>query len=101
MDGNSDGHDIVRIVAERGMDKAEKTLHGGACSGQHDEGERDLRRRSARCASCVPHHAYNFARAGLHDLADFGARELKRGPQPKENSGEQGDGHAEERGPED
>ena len=84
MHGNSDRHHIVRVIAERGVDKAEKSLHGGAGSGQHDEGERDLRADQHVVRQCVhENHAYNFSRTGLHDLADFGARKLKRGPQPK------------------
>ena len=77
------------------MEQVQKGFHGGPSSGEHDKGERDLRADQDIVSGASTDHADNLARTGLHDLADFGTRKLKGGPQAKENSGEKRDCHAE------
>src|SRR5205807_6749655 len=95
MHGDSDGHDIVRIVAERSVQEMKKSLHGGSGSSKHEESERDLRAGEDAVRGASINRADDFARAGLHHLADLRTRELQSGPESEEQAGEHGDSDTE------
>ena len=87
---NSDRHDIVRVVAEIHMQHAHKALDRYTRSGQQQQREGDLTRNQDRVKLFSSHAAGNFSRTRLHDLADFGARQLKRRKEPEKYSGNHG-----------
>src|SRR5580698_9854431 len=86
----------MRVVAERRVHKAEEAFHGGSGSGEHDEGESDLGGSEEAVGSASVGDAGDLAGTGLHDLADFRAREPKGGPEAEDDSGKDGDGYAED-----
>src|SRR5580698_4589934 len=96
MDGDSDGHDVVRIVAERGVHQAQEAFDGGAGSSEHEEGEGDLPGNERVVDAPAADAAGGFAGVGLHDRADFGVGKLQGRPEAEKDSGDDGDGDAED-----
>jgi len=82
-DGHVDGHDVVRIVAERRVHHAPKALDGCASAGKHEQRERDLGGDGGVVGGAHADASGDSASSGLHDSAQVGLGETQGGPESK------------------
>ncbi len=95
VDGDGDGHGVVRVVAEMRAENTEEAFAGGAGDGEKKDGERDLRGDERVVGALGAGAAGDAASAALHEAGDVGARELKRGREAEDYGSEDREADAE------
>ena len=95
VNGDGDGHHVVRVVAEMRAENAQEAFAGGAGDGEKKDGERDLRGDERVVGALGAGAAGDAASAALHEARDVGARELESGREAEDDGGEDREADAE------